>query len=244
MKYESVIATEGDSVNHRLLCRSGQVVKICIFLSVLPKAARVHSDNPTNSSAVLASAMIRRGGSQWLTTSNSYTRLLTCDSAVASKTTTTILQRYIGQSSNSQLILGPSDSNQRVRRSKTIIGVACIRSWLAPIKTCLHEVCATASSGDVIAHTSDEADCVCEREFRVKQECSKLLHIFLVAPRQCTSNEFRCVTDGKCIRLLYRCNGENDCDDSSDEMDNCTTSGKHNGGVHASFAILMHMLQF
>ena len=53
----------------------------------------------------------------------------------------------------------------------------------------------------------------------------KLL-VFLVAPRPCTSNEFRCASDGECIRMLYRCNGLNECDDGSDEMDNCTTSGE------------------
>ena len=33
----------------------------------------------------------------------------------------------------------------------------------------------------------------------------------------CGSDEFRCVSDGKCIPSVYRCDNENDCDDGSDE---------------------------
>ena len=37
--------------------------------------------------------------------------------------------------------------------------------------------------------------------------------------RNCTEDEFRCTNNG-CVRLAYRCDGDNDCTDGSDE-DNC-----------------------
>lgn len=38
--------------------------------------------------------------------------------------------------------------------------------------------------------------------------------------KECAENHFKC-GDGKCINTMWRCDGDNDCDDGSDEQ-NCT----------------------
>ena len=50
-------------------------------------------------------------------------------------------------------------------------------------------------------------------------------HFFLILgvssnSRNCSSTEFKC-PNGICIPAIYKCDGENDCGDSSDET-NCT----------------------
>ena len=51
---------------------------------------------------------------------------------------------------------------------------------------------------------------------------------FVLAPdnrtciANCSSNQFRCgPTDDRCINKLWKCDGENDCRDGSDEGDDC-----------------------
>lgn len=45
-----------------------------------------------------------------------------------------------------------------------------------------------------------------------------LLH--LIGPKECGDRQFKC-GDGQCINVTWRCDGDNDCDDGSDEH-NCT----------------------
>ncbi|KTG44083.1 hypothetical protein cypCar_00000108 [Cyprinus carpio] len=42
-------------------------------------------------------------------------------------------------------------------------------------------------------------------------------------PSPCEPNEFKC-QNGRCALKLWRCDGDNDCQDNSDEM-NCPTKG-------------------
>lgn len=36
---------------------------------------------------------------------------------------------------------------------------------------------------------------------------------------ECDAGEFKCAEDNKCINLSYKCDGDQDCDDGSDEVD-------------------------
>lgn len=36
---------------------------------------------------------------------------------------------------------------------------------------------------------------------------------------ECSAEEFHCVTDGTCIPERWRCDGDKDCEDASDEKD-------------------------
>ena len=37
----------------------------------------------------------------------------------------------------------------------------------------------------------------------------------------CSTDQFECVSDRKCIPKSWTCDGENDCGDSSDEQQDC-----------------------
>ena len=40
------------------------------------------------------------------------------------------------------------------------------------------------------------------------------------AKRSCADDQFEC-TNGRCVPLYYKCDGDNDCNDNSDEPDSC-----------------------
>ena len=46
------------------------------------------------------------------------------------------------------------------------------------------------------------------------------INTFFILGGSCASNEFEC-SNGKCIRASWKCDGDNDCGDSSDET-NCS----------------------
>ncbi len=45
-------------------------------------------------------------------------------------------------------------------------------------------------------------------------------------PRQCSESEFSC-TSGRCIAGRWKCDGDHDCADGSDEASHKTTATKH-----------------
>lgn len=45
---------------------------------------------------------------------------------------------------------------------------------------------------------------------------NQIIIIYLLA---CAAEEFTCVSDGRCLPPGYRCNGNTDCRDGSDEQD-------------------------
>lgn len=70
----------------------------------------------------------------------------------------------------------------------------------------------------------------------------------MAAHPPCTSQEFKCVTSGKCIPSGLVCNGEEDCDDGSDEQRTCgnrneclNALSKNRGIIHISSANWDHV---
>ncbi len=57
-----------------------------------------------------------------------------------------------------------------------------------------------------------------KNNFNVKKTVLK--HFFLILV-QCSSYQFKCANGIKCVRSSYKCDGDNDCGDYSDER-NCT----------------------
>ena len=41
-----------------------------------------------------------------------------------------------------------------------------------------------------------------------------------IAKRSCADDQFEC-ENGRCVPLDYKCDGDNDCNDNSDEPDSC-----------------------
>ena len=57
-------------------------------------------------------------------------------------------------------------------------------------------------------------------------------YLTVVKVEACAENEFECTSSGKCIAEDWTCDGEADCDDSSDE-DNCCKK--------SNFLLCMHV---
>lgn len=56
-------------------------------------------------------------------------------------------------------------------------------------------------------------------EFKVRRNMMRCFFCLFVFQFECEENQFKCVTGGTCVDSVYRCDGDNDCDDGSDEAD-------------------------
>ena len=72
--------------------------------------------------------------------------------------------------------------------------------------------------------------CTCQNATLFKITCrgSYVFYIMnFISGRTCNQGEFKCLSSGHCIHKNWVCDGEYDCEDSSDES-NCTITRKYN----------------
>ena len=100
-----------------------------------------------------------------------------------------------------------------------------IKLFKADQQSCSVGPCSFNNGGCVNGHcmpNGREVMCRCDEGLTLVNEKFCVNQSEIVTANNCTDNKFQC-TNGKCISRLWACDGDDDCDDNSDEdVDYCS----------------------